>query len=89
MGVLVAACMTAAALGGYSVALQDAVNGVIPGPPTFYQWVLPLDYDGWVVDVERPRVAPARRCIIGESQQRAELCRYAGVLHRCSAGIPD
>jgi hypothetical protein len=39
--------MTLAALCGTpTVALQDAVNGVIPGPPTFYQWVLPLDYDG-------------------------------------------
>jgi hypothetical protein len=31
---------------GRAIALQDAVNGVIPGPPTFYQWILPLDYDG-------------------------------------------
>jgi hypothetical protein len=47
MGVIIAACMTLAALcGATTVALQDAVNGVIPGPPTFYQWVLPLDYDG-------------------------------------------
>jgi hypothetical protein len=38
--------MALAALCGTSVAMQDAVNGVIPGPPTFYQWVLPLDYDG-------------------------------------------
>jgi len=44
---MAAACMTLAALCGFShVALQDAVNGVIPGPPTFYQWILPLDYDG-------------------------------------------
>lgn len=39
--------MTLAVLcGTATVALQDAVDGVIPGPPTFYQWVLPLDYDG-------------------------------------------
>ena len=47
MAVVVAACMTLAVLCGTpTVALQDAVNGVIPGPPTFYEWVLPLDYDG-------------------------------------------
>lgn len=47
MAVVVAACMMFAVLCGTPiVALQDAVNGVIPGPPTFYQWVLPLDYDG-------------------------------------------
>jgi hypothetical protein len=45
---VVAASTALAALCGFSntVALQDAVNGVIPGPPTFYKWVLPLDYNG-------------------------------------------
>jgi hypothetical protein len=47
MGVIIAACLTFATLcAPPMVALQDAVNGVIPGPPTFYQWVLPLEYDG-------------------------------------------
>jgi hypothetical protein len=35
-------CLALATLCSTSVAMQDAVNGVIPGPPTFYQWVLPL-----------------------------------------------
>jgi hypothetical protein len=39
-------CLALATLCDTSVAMQDALNGVIPGPPTFYQWVIPLDYDG-------------------------------------------
>jgi hypothetical protein len=36
---------------------QDAVNGVIPGPPTGYQWILPLDFDGTSFSVPKEYAA--------------------------------
>jgi hypothetical protein len=44
--------LLAATFGAPAVA-QDAVDGVIPGPPTFYNWVLPLNYDGTAFTVPK------------------------------------